>query len=69
MRSLVRERRASDRGRAKRTGSPALTSAGEEDLDGHILQQITPREDRAHFGEVPFPVQMIAVLQHLEQKS
>lgn len=46
---------------------PVLTSAGEKDLDGHILQQITSWEDRADFGKVPFSVQMVAVFQHLKQ--
>lgn len=45
-----------------------LTSAGEEDFDGDILQQVAAREDRADFGKVPFSVQVVAVLQHLEQK-
>lgn len=43
-----------------------LTSAGQEYLDGDVLEQISPREYRAHLREVPFSMQMVAVLEHLE---
>lgn len=44
-----------------------LTPAGEENLDGHILQQITTWKYRPDFGEIPFSMQMIAVFEDLEQ--
>ena len=33
-----------------------LTSTGQEDFDGDVLQEIAPREDGADLGEVPFAV-------------
>lgn len=39
-----------------------LTPAGEEHLDGDILQQVATREDGADLAEVPFAVQVLAVL-------
>lgn len=44
-----------------------LTSAGEENLDGHVLQQVPPREDRPNLGKVPFSMEMVAVLQNLKK--
>lgn len=45
------------------------TPAREEHLDSGALQQVAAREDRADLAEVPFPVQVLAVLQHLEYKN
>lgn len=46
-----------------------LTPASEEYLDGDALQQIASGEDGAHLAEVPLPVQMLAVFQHLKHKN
>ena len=43
-----------------------LTSAGQEDFDGDILQQVLPRKNGPNFRKVPFPMQMVAVFQHLK---
>ena len=43
----------------------ALTSRGHEDLDGRLLQQVAPEEDGPDLVEVPFPMQMVHVRQHL----
>lgn len=44
-----------------------LTPAGQEHLDGNILQQVSPGEYRSDLAEVPFAVQVLAVFQHLEK--
>ena len=44
-----------------------LTSTGEENLDGGVLEEKTPGEDGADFREVPFPMQVVAVLENLQQ--
>lgn len=46
-----------------------LTSAGQEHLDSDILQQVPPGEDGADLAEVPFAVQVLAVLQNLERQN
>ena len=42
-----------------------LTSTGQEDFDGHILQQIASGEDGSYLRKVPLSVQVIAILQRL----
>lgn len=46
-----------------------LTPAGQEHLDGNILQQVSPGEYRSDLAEVPFAVQVLAVFQHLEKRK
>ena len=45
--------------------SSPLTSTGQEDLDGDVLQQVAPREDGSNFRKVPFSVEVVAILEHL----
>lgn len=45
-----------------------LTSARQENLYRHILEEIASREYRANLRKVPFPVQVIAVLEHLKSE-
>jgi len=47
----------------------ALTAAGEEDLNGDILQQVPTWEDGSHLWEIPLAMQMVAILQHLKQET
>ena len=46
-----------------------LTSRSEEDLDGRVLEQVSSGEDGADLGEVPLPVEVVAVAQHLKVKK
>lgn len=45
-----------------------LTSAGEEDLQGGVLQQVAPGEDGPHLGKVPLAMEMVAVFEDLQRK-
>ncbi len=48
--------------RKKRKKGKGLTSAGQKDLDGHILQQVAASEDGSYLRKIPFAVKIIAVL-------
>lgn len=48
---------------------PVLTSAGEEDLDGDVLEEVAAGEDGAHLREVPLAVEVVTVLEHLQQNA
>lgn len=47
----------------------SLTSASQEDFNGHILQQISSRKDGANFREVPLAMQVITVFKYLKKKK
>jgi len=46
-----------------------LTSRSQEDLDGRVLEQVPPGEDGPDLREVPLPMEVVTVAQHLKVKK